>query len=152
MIIPFIRKQKTTVSSIQMPITRARCAVPLFSSKVAAGFPSFTEDYVEGQLDLNEHLVKNPQDTFVVRVNGDSMINASINPDDMLIVDRSIAPQNGNIVIASLNGELTVKRLCKTDNRLYLMPENPGYPGLEVLPEMHFQIWGVVTNVIHPVR
>ena len=120
----------------------------LFDARVAAGAPSPAEDFSDGQLDLNEHLLKNPQSTFFVRVNGDSMINAGINPEDLLIVDRSIRPAQGRVVIAVVNGELTVKRLFKENNKVFLMPENPNYPALE---EMDFMIWGVVTNVIHAV-
>lgn len=83
----------------------------LYGTNVSAGFPSASNDYVEGKLDLNEHLIKNPPATFFVRVSGDSMIGAGIHPDDLLVVDRSEEPKHGKIVIAVINGELTVKRL-----------------------------------------
>lgn len=121
----------------------------LYATRVAAGMPSPAEDYTEGLLDLNEHLMKNPEVTFFVRVSGDSMIDAGIHPGDLLIVDRSLRPGNGKVVIAVINGELTVKRLFKEKNKLYLMPENPHYPAIEIKEEMDFMIWGVVTNVIH---
>jgi DNA polymerase V len=123
----------------------------LFDTRVAAGAPSPAEDFSDGQLDLNDHLLKNPESTFFVRVSGDSMINAGINPEDLLIVDRSIRPAQGRVVIAVVNGELTVKRLFKENNKVFLMPENPNYPALEITEEMDFMIWGVVTNVIHTV-
>ena len=123
----------------------------MYSTLVAAGLPSPTEDYSEGKIDLNDHLLQNPESTFFVRVSGDSMIDAGIHPNDLLIVDRSLRPSSGRVIIAVINGELTVKRLIKKDNnKLFLMPENPNYPILEITEEMEFMIWGVVTNVIHP--
>lgn len=122
----------------------------MYSTLVAAGLPAPTEDYSEGKIDLNEHLLQNPESTFFVRVSGDSMLDAGIHPRDLLIVDRSIRPSSGRIIIAVVNGELTVKRLIKRDNnRLFLMPENINYPAIEITEEMAFMIWGVVTNVIH---
>jgi DNA polymerase V len=85
--------------------------LPLYANKISAGFPSPADDYIEMKLDLNTHLIKHPAATFFVRVSGDSMLNAGINSGDLLIVDRSIEPVDGKIVIVALNGELTVKRL-----------------------------------------
>lgn len=134
------------------PEALERCDLPLFSNKVQAGTPSPTEDFLEGRLDLNEHLIKNPPATFFVRVTGDSMINAGIFPDDILIVDRALEAKSGKVIIAVLNGELTVKRL-KIDSahpsRIFLMPENSRYGPISVTEEMDFHVWGVVTNVIH---
>jgi DNA polymerase V len=118
---------------------------------VAAGLPSPAEDYIEGKIDLNRHLIKNPADTFLVRVTGDSMINAGIHSGDVLVVDRSLEPQTERIVIAVLDGELTVKRINYDQGRIYLMPENPDYPIIAIEEGMNLQVWGVVTNVIHPV-
>jgi DNA polymerase V len=148
-IIPFPEKRKTTVSEIYEFDLQSNGSLLLYTSPVSAGFPSSAEDYTEGRLDLNHHLAPRPEKTFIVKVSGDSMIDAGIQPDDLLIVDQSLSPENGKIVIAVINGELTVKRLCIQKNYLYLMPENPGYPGIEVTPEMDFRIWGVVTSVIH---
>ena len=125
--------------------------LPLYATKVAAGFPSPADDYVEGTLDLNEYLVKRPAATFFVRVTGDSMIGAGIHPGDILIVDRSLEPVDGKIVIAVLDGELTVKRLRRRDGVVYLVAENEHYPLIAISEEMDFMIWGVVTSVIHPV-
>jgi DNA polymerase V len=124
---------------------------PLFLHPVQAGFPSPAEDYIEKKLDLNEHLIQHPAATFFVRVEGDSMIGAGIHKGDILIVDRSLDALSGRIVIAVLNGEFTVKRLKKEGEILYLIPENPKFPTLEIKPEWDFQIWGVVTYVIHNV-
>jgi DNA polymerase V len=117
---------------------------------VAAGFPSPAEDYLEGKLDLNKHLIKHPAATFFVRVTGDSMIAAGIHPGDILIVDRSIEPADKKVVIAVIEGEMTVKRIRMTDGKIVLVPENENYKPLQIEAEMNFKIWGVVTNVIHP--
>lgn len=123
----------------------------LYLNSVQAGYPSPGNDYYEGKLDLNDHLIRNPAATFFVRVSGDSMINAGIYPDDILVVDRSQKPKDGKIVIAVIDGELTVKRLRKHDGRVTLLPENKNYDPIEVSPESSFKIWGVVTSVIHEV-
>jgi len=122
---------------------------PLFFSGVSAGFPSPADDYIDRELDLNEYLVANPAATFFVRVAGDSMINAGINHDDILIVDRSLEPISGKIIIAIIDGELTVKRLIKTENSCRLVAENPRYPHTEILRDMELEVWGVVTCSIH---
>ena len=122
---------------------------PLFSRGVSAGFPSPADDYIDLELDLNEYLIANPVATFFVRVAGDSMIGAGINHDDILIVDRSIEPVSGKIVIAIIDGELTVKRLVKTGDSCWLVAENPLYPHTEIKKEMELEVWGVVTCAIH---
>ncbi len=123
--------------------------VSLFAERVAAGFPSPADDYLEGQLDLNKHLIRHPAATFFVRVTGDSMIDAGIHSGDMLIVDRSLEPGDKKVVIAVVNGELTVKRLCRQKDRLMLMPENDKYEPIFIENEMDLEIWGVVTSAIH---
>ena len=125
--------------------------LPLYSSKVSAGFPSPAEDYISDHLDLNEFLIKHPAATFLVRATGTSMINAGIHENDILIVDKSVAPSHGKIVIAAINGELTIKRLHKTKTQTLLMPENPDYEPIVLTPENEVCIWGVVTSVIHSV-
>lgn len=132
-----------------MPSHSAEIFCPLYMATIEAGFPSPAEDYIEGSLDLNQHLIRHPAATFFVRVSGDSMINAGIFTGDILIVDRSLEPADKKIVIAVLDGELTVKRLRIRDNIPTLEPENEQYPSIHIQPEMAFEIWGVVTNVIH---
>ncbi len=122
---------------------------PLYGTRVAAGFPSPADDYIESKLDLNHYLVKHPAATFFVRVEGDSMIGAGIHPDDILVVDRSVKPTDDKIVIAVVNGELTVKRLRIMPNYVVLQPENDRFSPIRVTEEMNFSIWGVVTSVIH---
>jgi DNA polymerase V len=125
--------------------------LPLFVSRISAGFPSPAADYIDKKLDLNQYLIKHPAATFFVRVEGSSMINAGIHDGDILIVDRAIEPVDSKIVIAVLNGEMTVKRIRKAGGKLYLVPENDEYTAIEVSEDMEFQIWGVVTSVIHKV-
>lgn len=122
---------------------------PLFASKVSAGFPSPADDYLESNLNLNQHLIKHPSSTFFLRVEGDSMIGAGIHDADLLVVDRSLEPTDGKIIIAVINGDLTVKRLKVKNNILMLAPENKNYPQIIITEEMNFSIWGVVTSVIH---
>ncbi len=136
---------------ILSPIINGLVELPLFLESVSAGFPSPADDYLERRLDLNEHLIKNPASTFFVRVNGDSMINAGIYTGDILVVDRSLDPKDGNIVIAVIDGELTVKRLSIGKNKIALLPENPKYKKIEITSEMNFEVWGVVRSVIHSV-
>lgn len=126
-------------------------ALPLFSGKVAAGFPAPADDYVEKTLDLNELLVKKPAATFFARAQGESMLGAGIHPNDILVVDRSVEPVPGKIVICALNGELVVKRLKHQGGKWVLGSENPAYPDIVLQEEMETVIWGVVTNVIHAV-
>ncbi|ATG92620.1 hypothetical protein MKLM6_4468 (plasmid) [Methylomonas koyamae] len=127
------------------------CRLPLFASKVSAGFPSPAADYVDKTLDLNELLVQKPAATFFVRAQGDSMLGAGIHPNDILVVDRSIEPVSGKIVICALNGELTVKRLVLEDEQWKLRAENPAYPDFPLHDDLELVVWGVVTNVIHAV-
>ena len=126
-----------------------RQALPLGAGRVAAGFPSPATDHVEQRLDLSEYLVLHPEATFFLRVKGDSMTGAGIHHGDLLIVDRSLSPASGRVVVATLNGELTVKRLHRSRGKLTLKAENPGYPDIAVNDEHEFQIWGVVAHVVH---
>ena len=123
----------------------------MVQQQVAAGFPSPADDYLKAEtpLDLNEHLIKHPAATFFVRVRGDSMTGCGIFPDDILIVDRSLEPVHRKVVIAVVNGELTVKRLHQAGGKIMLMPENSGYQPIVIENEMELEIWGVVTCVIH---
>ena len=125
--------------------------LPLYSCKISAGFPSPADDHLEKKLDLNSHLIKHPAATFFVRVNGDSMINAGINDNDILIVDRSLKPSHGKIVIAVVDGQMTVKRLHKRSGKLILIPENNHFKPIEITESMTVEIWGVVVTSIHSV-
>ena len=146
-----LQNEPVTVNEMLTPENLVEYELPMYLESVSAGFPSPAEDYVEGKLDLNEHLIKNPTATFFVRVTGNSMEGAGIYSGDTLIVDRSINPKNSSVIIAALNGELTVKRLSKKNNKLTLYPENTNYKPIEITMDMEFEVWGVVTTVIHSV-
>lgn len=123
--------------------------LPLFSSKVQAGFPSPADDYIERYLDLNREFIKHPRATFFLRTTGDSMKDAGIFPGDLLIVDKTLEPTDGKIVIAAINGELTVKRLCRKNGKTRLLPANPLFKPIEITREEDLVIWGVVILVMH---
>lgn len=127
----------------------APLSVPLFCDLIKAGFPSPADDYSDSSLDFNEYMIKNKSATFVVRVQGDSMIGAGISTGDLLVVDRSVKPGNKSIIVAIVDGEFTVKRLVKEEGKYYLYPENSDYPVVEIKEEMGFQVWGVVTHAVH---
>ena len=112
------------------------------------GFASLY-DYLEDKIDLNQYLVKHPASTFLVRASGNSMINAGIFPNDILVVDKSVKAESGNVVIAIIDGELTVKRYIKKRSSVILQPENEDYEPIELNGKSEAQIWGVVTSVIH---
>lgn len=129
-------------------IIRNEYNLPLYQSKVQAGFPSPADDYIENNLDLNEYLIKHPAATFMVRATGDSMTGAGIHSGNILIVDRSIEARHGKIVIAAVDGALTVKRLYKKDGVIKLQSENDSYPDISITDDNETLIWGVVTNCI----
>lgn len=126
---------------------------PLISTRIpcGTGFPSPADDYLEDRLDLNKYLIEHPSATYYARAEGDSMIEAGIYPNDILIVDKAIQNLKDRVVVAWLNGEFTVKRyyLDKRLGKIFLVSENPKYYPHEITPEMDFMIWGVVTYNIH---
>lgn len=123
--------------------------LPLFSSSVKAGFPSPADDCIENYIDLNKYLIEHPFTTFFVKASGDSMKDIGIFSGDLLIVDRDITPVHNKVIIAALNGDLTVKRLHKKANELQLHPANKEYPVIKLKDGDDFSIWGVVIHVIH---
>lgn len=125
--------------------------LPLVAGAVRAGFPSPAEDYVEGALDLNVHLIRHPAATFIVRVEGESMTGAGIFPGDLLVVDRSVEPGTGHVVIAAVAGELTVKRLKGRAGAWWLVAENPDFAPIRLDGDIDGDgsvIWGVVVHSI----
>jgi DNA polymerase V len=123
-------------------------ACPLLAFPVAAGFPSPADDYMEGRIDLNEHLIHHPAATFFVRVKGDSMTGAGIQDGDLLIVDRAAECVSGCIVVARIHDEFTLKRIRKDGSRVFLMPENERYQPIEITEGSDFEIWGRVTGSV----
>lgn len=126
--------------------------LPLVGNRVKAGFPSPADDYIEDKLDLNEYLVAHPNATFYVRVSGESMINAGIQDGDTLVVDRSLEAKNNDVVVATINGEFTVKRLVYQGSQPWLMPCNPAFKAIKITEDMESIVWGVVTSVVHKFR
>ena len=140
----------TVVSQVSpLPDNYPHAEVPAALESVPAGFPSPAQDYFEGGIDLNRHLIHDKAATFIVRVTGDSMTGAGISSGDELIVDRSLQARDGDVVVAVLHGEMTVKRLKVTARGAVLRAENPGYPDI-IVPELsEVQVWGVVTRCLH---
>ena len=136
-------------NSIQLP---AMCTLaiylPLFSHTVPAGFPSPADDYIQGRLSLDEHLIQHKDATFFVRAKGNSMVGAGIFDGDLLVVDKSLTPSSGDIVIAVVDGDLTVKRLIKRGDTITLKPENPRFKDIEFKDGQELQVWGVVTSTV----
>ena len=130
-----------------MPVRKI--SIPLLVNSVSAGFPSPADDYTEQNIDLNEHLIRNPFSTFFLKVQGHSMINSGIQDQDLIIVDKSLIAKTGDIVIAMVDGSFTIKRLDKKNNELYLKSENHNYPDINFKNHVDIQIWGVVTYSIH---
>jgi len=125
--------------------------INLFEGSVPAGFPSTVDEAMDLDLNLHDHLVRNPNHTFCVKVIGESMKDAGILSGDVMLVDRAIEPENRSIVLAVIDNEFTVKRVNVSDKKLYLMPENENFTPIEITEEMDFKVWGVVTYVIHKV-
>ena len=127
-------------------------SIPLVKETISAGFPSPAEDYIELGIDLNQYLIRNPISTFFLRVSGNSMNNAGIYNNDLLIIDRSINPYPGNIVVAILDGEFTLKRLIKEENNYYLKADKENYPAINLYEYVDIQIWGVAIYSIHELK
>ena len=135
--------------SASAAIQLGRTGLPLYLAPVEAGFPSPAEDYLDRRLDLHQHLVRNEAATFFLRAHGESMLGAGIHDGDLLIVDRSIEPAHRKVVIAALDGELTVKRLLYREGRVFLASENPQFEPIDITESEFVHIWGVVTYVVH---
>ncbi len=130
-------------------MTKKKQTPPLMLSPAVCGFPSPAEQYVDAPLDLNELLVKNPPATYFVRAAGNSMVDAGIQEGDILVVDRSIQPENNSIVIACVDNEFTVKYLRIDDGTVSLVPANRRYKPITFSEGMELKVFGVVTAVIH---
>ncbi|MDB2413405.1 translesion error-prone DNA polymerase V autoproteolytic subunit [Flavobacteriaceae bacterium] len=118
---------------------------------ISAGFPSPADDFKETRISLDEELITNKEATFFAKVNGQSMIGAGLDDNDLLVIDRSLEPENNKIAICFLDGEFTVKRLKVKNGEVWLQPENPNYPIIKITEENDFVIWGIVTSVIKKV-
>lgn len=146
--------QPPTIASIPVPfrigrVTSNSCiTLERYETSIPAGFPSPAADYVMEEIDLGKELIQHPNSTYIVQVTGDSMIDAFIPPNARLVVDRSVKPKNGSIVVAAVNGEFTVKRFIKNSSGIRLMPANKKYPPIPITEGMELVLWGVVTQII----
>ena len=120
----------------------------LIEQEISAGFPSPADDFKEVRISLDRELIKNEESTFYARVSGNSMVDACLSDGDLIVIDRSINPENNKIAVCFLDGEFTVKRINKKDDKLYLKPENKNYDEIEVSADNELLIWGIVTFVI----
>lgn len=148
----FLQNQIMSQTEICKAKLTTKQLLPIFTATIEAGFPSPADDHVEMQLDLNQFLIKHPTATFFVRVNGNSMQNAGIFSGDILVVDKSLQPAHGKIVVAIVDGEFTVKRIQIENGVVFLAPENDLYKRVQISSESQFQVWGVVTYVIHKAK
>ena len=123
-------------------------SLQLFENRIQAGFPSPAQGAFADTVDLNHELINNPAATFCARVIGDSMIDSGINEGDMLIIDRSIEPNDGDIAVCFIDGDFTVKRLSVREDGVFLTPANASFPEIQVTEDSSFQVWGVVSHII----
>jgi DNA polymerase V len=140
------------IELVGAPDRRVKLALPLFDGSVPAGFPSPAEDYAEGSLDLNQYLVEHEAATFYVRVKGHSMTGAGILDGDIIAVDRALEARHGDIVLAVIDGELTVKELAIENGWVRLLPHHPDYPPIDFKTGQELTIWGVVKGVVRKLR
>ena len=143
------REKKPPAGAIPAMESPPPAGAPLMSSTVVAGFPSPAEQYVERPLDLNERRVARPAATYFVRAQGDSMSGAGVQDGDLLVVDRSLEPEDGSMVIACVDGEFTVKTYRRDRAGVRLEAANPAYPPIKFAGEMELRVFGVVTAVVH---
>lgn len=143
-----IQSNQSIEVGIIKDISAGALSLPFFDCAVSAGFPSPAADYIQEEIDLNQHLRPRPLSTFIIRVRGDSMSEAFIPDGSLLIIDRSVKPVSNMIVLAVLNSELVLKRFIKNSSGIRLMPANPKYPPIPITEDMDFRIWGTVTQII----
>lgn len=148
-LVSYRNKLEIQIDAIPFVTDAPRRTIPAMSYRVPAGFPSPADDYVQGRIDLNEHLLLHREASFILRVSGWSMVGAGIFDGDEIIVDRAIDPHDGHVVLAVLGSEFTVKRLKKDGKTVRLVAENPDFPDIEFREGDELTIWGVVTRVLH---
>lgn len=141
----------TVISALSPTLDTRSLGIPISPVSVPAGFPSPAQDYFTGRIDLNKHLIGDITSTFLVRVSGHSMDGAGISDGDELVVDRSLTPADSNVVVAIIDGELTIKRLRIENGQVRLAAENPNYPDIVLSELAELTIWGVVTRCLHHV-
>jgi DNA polymerase V len=144
-------KQQSTPLTFFTPENLNTLGAVYFDTGISAGFPSPAEDFKQERLSLDNELIKNKEATFFARVSGQSMVDAGLNDNDLLVIDRSLSPAHNKIAVCFLDGEFTVKRLKVEKEEVWLQPENKNYQPIKITSENDFVIWGIVTNVIKKV-
>ena len=142
------KKAKSTGLDIFLPDLSTELELPLFAPPISAGFPSPAEDYTDRSIDLNKELIKNPYATFLARVKGFSMKDAGIEPGDILVIDKSLEPENNRIAVCYIDGEFVLKRIRKDKDCVWLIPENEAFKPIKITEENDFCVWGIVTYMI----
>lgn len=130
------------------PDVSSQLSLPYADMGIQAGFPSPTQDYISESIDLNRELVRHPASTFYARVDGDSMVGDGIESGDILVIDRSLEPYDGDLVVCCLDGDFTLKRISLREREVWLIPSNESFDPILVTPDCQFEIWGVVTHTI----
>lgn len=133
---------------IFLPDTASHVSLPYAEGGIQAGFPSPAQDYISEYIDLNRELVQHPAATFYGRVTGDSMIEEGIEPGDLLVIDRSLEPADGDLAVCCLDGEFTLKRIKLVPGAIWLIPSNESFDPILVTPDNRFEVWGVVSHTI----
>lgn len=136
------------IIDILTPDLTSHVALPFADQGIQAGFPSPAQDYISESIDLNHELIHHPAATFYGRVSGDSMIGEGIDSGDILVIDRSIEPADGDLAVCCLDGDFTLKRISLRGNDVWLIPSNEQFDPILVTPDSHFEVWGVVTYTI----
>lgn len=144
--------EKQVSVDIFKPDLTTHVSLPYADQGIQAGFPSPAQDYISESIDLNREIVHHPASTFYGRVAGDSMIGDGIDPDDIIVIDRSLEPRDGDLAVCCVDGEFTLKRIRLEDNRVWLIPANEAFDPILVTPDNRFEIWGVVTYTIKRTR
>ena len=140
--------ERSVELQIFLPDTTTHVSLPLADGGIQAGFPSPAQDYINEYIDLNRELVPHPASTFYGRVSGDSMIEEGIEPGDLLVIDRSIEPSDGDLAVCCLDGEFTLKRIKLSPGAIWLVPSKETFDPILVTPDNEFEVWGVVTHTI----
>lgn len=133
---------------IFLPDYKSSCPLPYADMGIQAGFPSPAQDYISEYIDLNREIIRHPTATFYGRVVGESMIDEGIEPGDLLVIDRSLEPADGDLAVCCLDGEFTLKRIHLEPDAVWLIPSNEEYDPILVTPENKFEVWGVVTHTV----
>jgi DNA polymerase V len=145
--VPLLLQDSSYAELLEVDLNKS-LLLPYFSSNISAGFPSPAEDYLELRINIGEFVTNNPTSTFWVRVHGDSMQDAHIVDGSILAVDKSLKANSGDIIVAVVNNEFTVKRLIVKGKNVLLVPENKKYQPLEITEEMDFRVWGKVVTIL----